>query len=162
MTPNLTVNPSFGKILFSICDLVVGTMLYNLFILYPPRQLSATVLRRQGLLWVSGLWLLNPMVIAISTRGSSESFLGLLVVGTLFLMMKGRHYLAAILLGLSIHWKIYPVIYGASILSHFGAFSKKAAFTESRLAQLFNKQGIIFGIISAATFAVVTASMYLM
>jgi len=60
------------------------------------------------------LHLLNPIVIGVSTRGSSESVLSLLVLLTLFCALRGRWDATAILLGLSTHWKIYPVIYSVS------------------------------------------------
>ncbi len=66
------------------------------------------------------LHLLNPIVIGISTRGSSESVLTLLVLLTLFCALRGWWDWTAILLGLSTHWKIYPVIYGVSCVGVIG------------------------------------------
>lgn len=161
MTPNELIHPSFGKVLFSLCDLFVGAMLYNLFCTFPPiSPKHSTEVRRQATLWVSTLWLLNPLVFTISTRGSSESVLGLLVVGTLFLAMKGRLHLAALFLGLSVHWKIYPVVYGTSLLACIGAAShcKK---TKSWLSEMINAEGITFAVLSGGTFSVVTGVLYL-
>src|SRR5260370_8141635 len=66
--------------------------------------------------WLTALWLLNPMPANISTRGSAESFLGLIVISTLAFAIRGRMDAAAIFLGLATHFKIYPFIYGASLL----------------------------------------------
>ena len=66
------------------------------------------------------LHLLNPIVIGISTRGSSESVLVLLVLLTLFCALRGWWDRTAVLLGLSTHWKIYPVIYGVSCVGVIG------------------------------------------
>ena len=66
------------------------------------------------------LHLLNPIVIGISTRGSSESVLTLLVLLTLSCALRGRWDWTALLLGLSAHWKIYPVIYGVSCVGVIG------------------------------------------
>jgi GPI mannosyltransferase 1 subunit M len=66
------------------------------------------------------LHLLNPIVIGISTRGSSESVLTLLVLLTLFCALRGWWDWTAVLLGLSTHWKIYPVIYGLSCVGVIG------------------------------------------
>ena len=66
------------------------------------------------------LHLLNPIVIGISTRGSSESILTLLVLLTLFCALRGWWDWTAVLLGLSTHWKIYPVIYGVSCVGVIG------------------------------------------
>ncbi|KIJ41293.1 glycosyltransferase family 50 protein [Sphaerobolus stellatus SS14] len=164
ITPNITLHPSFGKALFSICDLLVGAMLYNLFVTFPPRKTSDIAsIRKHGLLWVSALWLFNPMVFTISTRGSSESVLGLLVIGTLFLVMKGHRRLAAIMFGFSVHWKIYPIIYGASILAYYGARSKdKERWTWlGPFSQLFSSAGLKFALLSASVLAVLTGTLYL-
>jgi GPI mannosyltransferase 1 subunit M len=77
------------------------------------------VRRRRATLLVA-LHLLNPIVIGISTRGSSESVLTLLVLLTLFCALRGRWDWTAVMLGLSTHWKIYPVIYGVSCVGVIG------------------------------------------
>lgn len=64
----------------------------------------------------AAIWLLNPMVATISTRGSSEGILGVLVIGLLWAVLQRRIALAGLLLGLGVHLKIYPVVYGVSIL----------------------------------------------
>ncbi|KAF8586547.1 glycosyltransferase family 50 protein [Ramaria rubella] len=161
MTPNLFLRPSFGKLIFSLCDLLVGIMLYNIFCDFPPvRSTTMQDIRRQATFWVSSLWLLNPLVFTISTRGSSESVLGLLVVGTLYLVMKGRGPLAALLFGLSVHWKIYPIVYGASILSSYCTPSTKS-ITKNWFVRLANPRRITFAVLSAGTFVTVTGILYL-
>lgn len=62
------------------------------------------------------VWLLNPMVANISTRGSSEGLLGVLVAGVLWAALSRRVVVAGVLLGLGVHFKIYPFVYGVSIL----------------------------------------------
>ena len=64
----------------------------------------------------ASIWLLNPMVATISTRGSSEGLLGVLVVALVWAVMGRRIVLAGVLLGLGVHLKIYPFIYGMSII----------------------------------------------
>lgn len=64
----------------------------------------------------AAIWLLNPMVATISTRGSSEGILGVLVIGLLWAVLKRKIVLAGMLLGLGVHFKIYPVVYGISIV----------------------------------------------
>ncbi|KAL9599171.1 MAG: hypothetical protein Q9219_004039 [cf. Caloplaca sp. 3 TL-2023] len=56
------------------------------------------------------------MVATISTRGSSEGLLGVIVVALLWAVTRRQIILAGIFLGLSVHLKIYPFIYGPSIL----------------------------------------------
>ncbi|KAJ8070000.1 hypothetical protein OCU04_000404 [Sclerotinia nivalis] len=98
----------FGKILFASCDIVAG---YLLHVILMGRGMDAG---RAGK--YAAIWLLNPMVATISTRGSSEGILGVLVVGLLWAVLKRRIGLAGCLLGLGVHFKIYPVVYGVSIV----------------------------------------------
>jgi GPI mannosyltransferase 1 subunit M len=163
MTPNIFLHPSFGKLLFSLCDLLVGAMLYDIICSFPPGQsIKASETKRKATLWVSALWLLNPFVFSISTRGSAESVLGLLVVGTLYLVLKGHRQLAALLFGLSVHWKIYPLIYGTSILAFYGAQSRDAkARSTNWIVQMATRRGIAFGMLSATAFTGVTGVLYL-
>lgn len=97
----------FGKILFAAGDVATGWLIL-------------LVLRSQGMrteraLKYASIWLLNPMVANISTRGSSEGLLAVLVVALLWAVLHRNAILAGCLLGLGVHFKIYPFIYAASI-----------------------------------------------
>ena len=163
MTPNILLHPSFGKMVFSLCDLLVGAMLYAIFCSFPPvPSTTPSDVERKATLWVSALWLLNPLVFSISTRGSSESVLGLLVVGTLYLLLKGHRHLAALSFGLSVHWKIYPIIYGTSILAFYGGQYRHKAVSTPWIFRMATPRGITFGILSATTFIGTTGALYLM
>ena len=61
---------------------------------------------------------LNPVVINVSTRGNAESIICALVLATLCAVLERRRTLAAILFGLAVHVKIYPIVYGAALLLH--------------------------------------------
>ena len=112
--PNILLHSAFGKVLFSFADLLVGILLYAL-------------VRRRGVpinkstLYVAAIWLLNPIIANISTRGSAESVLGVLVVSVLALAERKRWDAAAIAFGLAVHFKIFPIIYGSSLLVAIGA-----------------------------------------
>lgn len=64
----------------------------------------------------AAIWLLNPMVATISTRGSSEGLLAVMVVALLWAVLARRVTLAALLLGCGVHFKIYPFIYAPAIV----------------------------------------------
>ncbi|KAL4907706.1 hypothetical protein BDW74DRAFT_147997 [Aspergillus multicolor] len=100
---------SFGKALFALSDVLAGWLVAKSLVLThgmsPERALK-----------YASFWLLNPMVANISTRGSSEGLLGVLVVALLWAVLNRRIYLAGVLLGLGVHFKIYPFIYGVSML----------------------------------------------
>jgi phosphatidylinositol glycan class M len=109
LTPNIYLFKSFGKILFAGSDLLVGYLIHRILVLRGMPSKEA--------LKYDALWLLNPMVANISTRGNAESLLGVMVLGTLYLVLTKRYfYSACTLFGLSVHFKIYPVIYAVPLL----------------------------------------------
>ena len=102
---------SFGKILFATADIVAGWLIVLVL-----RSPAGGGMRTDRALKFASIWLLNPMVATISTRGSSEGLLGVMVVALLWAVLSRRIALAGVLLGLAVHFKIYPFIYGVSIL----------------------------------------------
>ncbi|KAI0797589.1 glycosyltransferase family 50 protein [Abortiporus biennis] len=182
LAPNEWIHPSFGKYLFAGCDIIAGIIMYNLlvYIILPSIHLSSSVsqnisnevksqedtdaekgsaITRKATYLVS-LHLLNPMVFSISTRGSSESVLSLFVLATLYCALKSNWTLAAILLGLSTHWKIYPFIYGIACLGVIGSERGIGKGLKGRLNALVNARTIKFALISAGTFGLLNVLMY--
>lgn len=96
----------FGKVVFALGDIVTGYLIFRLL----KRQMQEA--RALGF---ACIWLLNPMVANISTRGSSEGLLAVIVVALLWAAVNGHARLAGCLLGLSVHFKIYPFIYAVSL-----------------------------------------------
>uniref|UniRef100_A0A3P9LW78 GPI alpha-1,4-mannosyltransferase I, catalytic subunit n=1 Tax=Oryzias latipes TaxID=8090 RepID=A0A3P9LW78_ORYLA len=103
LTPNIYLTVVFGKLLFIVCDVLSGLLIYKLLCL------------RGTARYVSSLWLLNPLPMGVSSRGNAESILSALVLGTLLCMEVRRLTWAAALYGLSVHMKIYPVTYALPI-----------------------------------------------
>ncbi|XP_056644064.1 GPI mannosyltransferase 1 [Diorhabda sublineata] len=69
-------------------------------------------------------WLYNPMTIAIGTRGNCDSLAGFLVLLTLyFLQCKQYAFLAGIVHGISIHFRLYPIIYSLTYFMYLSKFS---------------------------------------
>lgn len=102
---------SFGKVIFALADITAGWLI--VLVLKSPAGGSMTTERA---LKFTSIWLLNPMVATISTRGSSEGLLCVMVVALLWAIIHRRIMLAGVLLGLAVHFKIYPFIYGVSIV----------------------------------------------
>ncbi|KAJ3511890.1 hypothetical protein NLJ89_g3844 [Agrocybe chaxingu] len=168
LTPNGWLHPSFGKYLFALCDILNGILIYQLLkteILpehgseksidatkQPSSEEGLSCSTEHFATLCAAAHLLNPLVFSISTRGSSESVLSSFVLATLYASLKGRWDLAAIFLGLSTHWKIYPIIYGAGCLGVVGGSGHKARGLGNYLQTIVNKKTIRFTVISAGTF----------
>ncbi|KAK7080342.1 hypothetical protein SK128_025223 [Halocaridina rubra] len=103
LLPNVYSHFIFGKILFSLLDCIASKLIYQLLLL--DGQSKDTAVK------CSFLWLYNPLVIGVSTRGSAEAIMAVLVLMTLYFMRLRLALLAGFSLGISIHFKLYPVIY---------------------------------------------------
>lgn len=113
---------SFGKVLFAMADLVAGWLLVRVLTMSTStaggsKKATATALMDGPTARkFAAIWLLNPMVATISTRGSSEGLLGVLVTALLWAVLARRVTLAGLLLGFGVHFKIYPFIYAPAII----------------------------------------------
>ncbi|XP_054893350.1 GPI mannosyltransferase 1 [Poeciliopsis prolifica] len=163
LTPNIYVAMVFGKILFILCDVLSGLLIY--------RTLRLRGLDRKTATSVCSLWLLNPLPMGVSSRGNAESILAALVLGTL-LCMEARHLVwAAVLYGLSVHMKIYPITYALPIAltlraPEAGSAEGKPTRTWKKcvlfLGSFLSRDLILFGIVAGGVFSVFTAFFYYM
>lgn len=154
---------SFGKVLFALADVLAG-------------WLVATCLRMNyGMdtaraLKFASVWLLNPMVANISTRGSSEGLLGVLVAGLLWAVLNGRIAVAGVLLGVGVHFKIYPFVYGVAVLWWLDSTAngkgkdrgQGQSQDQSILLKVLTPSRITLTLSALATFAVLNITMYLL
>ena len=156
---------SSGKVLFAVGDVVAGWMMYRILIQY--RGMG-----KERALKFASIWLLNPMVATISTRGSSEGLLGVFVTALLWAVLARKIVLAGALLGFAVHFKIYPFIYTASIIwwlddsvvgeSKSPVESRPQRSLMDRLLSFINARRIMLAVASIVTFAVLNAVMYQM
>lgn len=164
MVPNHLIHASFGKIIFSVCDLLIG---YLLFVLFPSSPSSSPTSSTR---WIAGLWLLNPLPLNISTRGSSEALLAAIVLLSLALLSSTRdlprqaapspltrsQMAGSVILGLAVHVKIYPIVFAPAVLGWLGRGQR------TRLGRAgLCRAGIQFAIISGGAFAVITFGCWL-
>lgn len=105
--------PKRPQVLFSAGDVLAGWQLHRLARLQGASQNAA--------LAAAALWLVNPFTFAISTRGSCDSLVVSLLLGTLLLLMRGAWAQAAVLYGLAVHVRIYPIIYAPAIVLFLAA-----------------------------------------
>lgn len=150
--------------LFAVGDIVAGWMMYRILKEY--RGLAT-----QRALKFAAIWLLNPMVAAISTRGSSEGLLGVFVTALLWAVLAKRVVLAGALLGFAVHFKIYPFIYAVAIVwwlddGRVDGVRKGVAKSLSSLGEqilaFINTQRIALAISSLITFLGLNMIMYRM
>ncbi|OSS46092.1 hypothetical protein B5807_08133 [Epicoccum nigrum] len=156
---------SSGKVLFAVGDVVAGWMMYRILIQY--RGMG-----KERALKFASIWLLNPMVATISTRGSSEGLLGVFVTALLWAVLAKRIVLAGALLGFAVHFKIYPFIYAASIVwwldewtiggSKIPVQNKPQQSLMDKALAFINAQRIMLAVASMVTFAILNAVMYQM
>lgn len=161
---------SFGKILFALSDIVAGWLIF-LVLQSPDGGGMAT----ERALKFASIWLLNPMVANISTRGSSEGLLGVMVIALLWAVIQRRIIMAGVLLGLSVHFKIYPFVYGPSIIwalessssqevaekhSSPPSQSNEPKSPSEAILNFFNRPRLTLIIFSLATFAALNLLMY--
>lgn len=129
------IGPVSGKVLFSF----VSSFVIPKLLIQPPLQAST--------LYTHLIWTLNPIILNINTRGSSESLLVAMVLGTLVMVKRRSMTCAAALWALSVHWKVYPIIYAAPILIELHMMDNAQILTWNKLR---------FALISATVFALLS------
>jgi len=144
----------WGKVLFAAGDVVTGWLIFLI--------LRSQKLGDECAMKYASIWLLNPMVANISTRGSSEGLLAVIVIALLWATLQQRIALAGALLGLGVHFKIYPFIYAASIFWWLDIHEPKGTQGDDGLARLFSRKRITLALSSLTTFMALNAAMFVM
>lgn len=162
LTPNHYLFFSFGKIIFVVCDLATGWLVY--------RILSLRGVPERFKLLSCACWLLNPLTATVSCRGNAESLLSLLVLSSLYLVMTRWLIMAAVMYGLSIHMKIFPIIYSVPLFlfldGNYTGSKKTASEAVSGhslftvMQAMFSRVRIKFTAVTAVVFAVTTLACY--
>ncbi len=142
---------SFGKCLFSIGDIITGYFILRILQLQGVSQKKSIIL--------SSIWLLNPMVITISTRGSSEGLLAAMILTFLYCLYTRNTILAGIFVGLSIHFKIYPIIYIPTAIWYLQNGTPVIS-VQYKIIRFINWDRVKFGIFSLGTILILGGSMY--
>lgn len=174
LIPNIILHECFGKVMFSLMDLVVGVLIFLLvkhnvaefkrhvfkIKTSSPKRLQykneksdvrAHLNRAPNIAMLT--WLYNPMTIAIATRGNCDSLAGFLVLLTLYaLECQKLYFISGMLLGLAIHVRLYPLAYSVALfmsLSNFSSyyfFNKDCAnmVTPKRAVSLYRRGKTVF------------------
>ena len=157
LTPNITVHVLFGKVVFVCMDLVGGYLLYKIC-----RNIGYN---QNTSLFCCQVAMFNPLPLAVSSRGNAESIMTVLTLGTIFCLTHRKWLyvmLGAILYGLAVHVKIYPVIYSIPIYlylnEHFS--DSHAGFRVFGLDVVPNLQRLLFILVSVSVCLGLTAWCY--
>ena len=165
LVPNHLLFFTFGKLLFISCDLVAGWIIYKILCLR----------RVEDSLKVTSVcvWLLNPLTATISARGNAESLLAVVVLSSIYFLLRKQPTLSAIALGTAIHIKIFPVIYLLPILFHLNgnhhpqppqpspaAASKVPSTFSAILGKFVTFERVQFALVTATVLAVLTGVFY--
>ena len=109
LVPNVWLHRIWGKIVFAATDLLCGALIGRIVVLQSDGEDAVRLEERRRLL--VGAWLFNPIVINVSTRGNAEALVSLLVLACLWAVLARRTVFGAVMLGLAVHMKLYPIIY---------------------------------------------------
>ena len=115
LVPNILIHPVWGKILFASADLVAGSII-NELIIRPGGLFRGKAKQHSRTDMFVCLWLFNPIVINVSTRGNAEALVSVAVLSTLYTIRNSKYLISGMLFGLSIHLKVYPIIYSLALL----------------------------------------------
>ena len=185
--------PWFGKLLFVGADIAVGVLIQHV--------LTARGMRTQVARTWAALYLFHPFSWTVSTRGNADGIVGALVLFSMVLIMQHRVVASAVVYGLAVHFKIYPIIYAPAFLvlleerdyrgcgeagsgncinsirninhssnkssiNRTSSSSSKGGYCDCRvvffLRDLFNRDRVVFALVSGTTFFCLGALFYLL
>lgn len=167
LAPNISLHMCFGKFLFVLFDVLAGYLLYRILCVQGCADHRAVLASR--------LWLFNPLPLTVSSRGNAESVVAVLVLSSVYFVLVKNVSMAAIFFALSVHFKIFPIIYGLPLVLLVGddvynskrpdvhrAKDKRGffGFIRQMFAFILHPQRIKFAVISAAIFLGLTGLMY--
>lgn len=112
LIPNVLVHPMIGKCIFAAGDLLAGWLIREVLL---PHGYS-----EDACLFSMSVWLFNPYTMTISTRGSCESLVSIMMLTVLYCLSRGSVCVAAATYGLATHLRIYPVIYALPLIIFLG------------------------------------------
>ena len=158
LTPNHYLFYPFGKFVFIACDLLAGWLIHRILVLQgvgEGKRLCSCL-----------LWLLNPLTATVSSRGNAESLLAVLVLLTLYFVMCRRLVLSAIVFGVAVHMKIFPVMYSLPLFllldeNYHSSERDPGKSAVSTWGAFLNVSRLKFVSISVLTFTLITALLYM-
>lgn len=167
LVPNIILGKNFGKILFSIFDIFV-TIAVKSLVRYQLGSKKENVARIST--YCSLFWLYNPLSVGISTRGNADSvpcffiILSILFLQTNVVKTSFKYALSGILLGVSIHLRLYPLAFSFPMYLSLGEYkiNRKTNLKEGVISLLPNAKQLILASSCVVTLFLLTYGMYLL
>lgn len=165
MVPNILVSRNFGKILFSVFDILVSVavkMLVEHQMLFVKSNVSKVSV------YCSLFWLYNPLSIGISTRGNADSMPCLFIILSLLYLQTDlvqglyKYVLSGFLLGVAIHLRLYPLAFSFPMYLSLGEYriNRRTSITEGILSLIPNRKQIVLASSCVVTLFLLTYTMY--
>ncbi|KAK0168450.1 hypothetical protein PV327_002248 [Microctonus hyperodae] len=142
LTPNILLHFSFGKIIFSIIDIVVTILIKKILLRGSCSNKCAEV--------CALTWLYNPMTIVISTRGNADSLAVAFVLLTLYYFEVDNSLLSGFIHGISVHFRLYPMAF--SLVMYLSLRDKNSFIPNKRQLQLVFSCLFSLGILTAISY----------
>jgi len=161
LLPNIYWSMVCGKVLFIVADILCAFLQHHILVLRGTDRQTAWR-------WVAALWLFNPFVVTITTRGSAEALVALLVLGTLAAVYSRRLVAAGVLFGLAVQFKAYAILYALPIYFYLNAdYTGRDRVAGQgtwvgHVRLFFNPSRLSFTFVSAGTFLALSGLMYWM
>lgn len=161
-----------GRYLFCLADALCGKLILHLQMKMHEKKQQQTVAQQPSTtptLASCLMWMYNPLVINICTRGSAESFIVLLpvlltvTVAQSDLAFNSKSLLAGVLHGVAVHAKVYPIIYTLSFMVYLARPTKDSrsinslsTFISTWFHRLLQPAPILFALSCVGTFVGLT------
>ena len=158
LVPNHVIHPSFGKLLFITLDVVSAWIMYMILSLRDQSNRINIV--------SCMFWLFNPLTAIVSSRGNAESTMSLLMLLSLYYILTDRVITSAVLYGIAVHVKIYPIVHCIALYLAVDRTPWERVQATGKFVIhwriLFSKRRVLFTIVSAVTFLILTVLFYIM
>jgi phosphatidylinositol glycan class M len=121
------------QVVFAAADIVAAWQIWRTGQLQHASQ--------QRCFWSVVLWLYNPFTVTISTRGSCDSLVTVLLLAVLILLLQGQRIMAAVLYGLAVHFRIYPIIYSPAVVLYLARQQLKPQRWQQQQQHIHHQDG---------------------
>ncbi|KAI1290047.1 GPI mannosyltransferase 1 [Halotydeus destructor] len=153
MMPNVLMFRAFGKVLFVVCDIIAGYLVYKIVLAVRKHHQQ---IKGSDAISAACIWIYNPLPVIISTRGSSDSIISVLVLLVILLVIRNQNFASGLFFGLVVHFKLYPVIYVPALY----VFLERRTESNPRLFNPFTGRRLAFALGALISFALTTGFSY--